>query len=78
MLNYRRYGGSQGRPNESRITADAVSAYDYLRGLGVAPHDIVAYGESLGTAVATRLALQRHVEGSCSRRRSPRSSMSAG
>ena len=62
MLNYRRYGGSQGRPNESRITADAVSAYDYLRGLGVAPHDIVAYGESLGTAVATRLALQRHIE----------------
>jgi hypothetical protein len=63
MLNYRRYGGSEGRPSESRITADAVSAYDTLRGLGVAPHDIVAYGESLGTAVATRLSLQRHVEG---------------
>lgn len=63
LLNYRRYGGSEGRPNESRITADAVSAYDTLRGLGVAPHDIVAYGESLGTAVATRLSLQRHVEG---------------
>ena len=27
MLNYRRYGGSEGRPSESRITADAVSAY---------------------------------------------------
>jgi len=63
MLNYRRYGGSEGRPSETRISADAVSAYDYLRGLGVAPHDIVAYGESLGTAVASRLALQRHVEG---------------
>jgi uncharacterized protein len=63
LLNYRRYGGSEGRPNESRITADAVNAYDTLRGLGVAPHDIVAYGESLGTAVATRLSLQRHVEG---------------
>lgn len=62
MLNYRRYGGSEGRPTEARIAADAVSAYDTLRGLGVAPHDIVAYGESLGTAVATRLALQRHVE----------------
>src|SRR5262245_41397458 len=62
MLNYRRCGGSEGRPSEPRITADAVSAYDCLRGLGVAPHDIVAYGESLGTAVATRLSLQRHVE----------------
>ncbi len=50
-----------GRANR-RITADASSAYDCLRGLGVAPHDIVAYGESLGTAVATRLSLQRHVE----------------
>ena len=62
MLNYRRYGGSEGWPSETRITADALSAYDCLRGLGVAPHDIVAYGESLGTAVATRLSLQRHVE----------------
>ncbi|MGH6736000.1 MAG: alpha/beta hydrolase [Methyloceanibacter sp.] len=62
LLNYRRYGGSGGRPTEKRVAADAVSAYDYLRGLGVAPHDIVLYGESLGTAVATRLALQREVK----------------
>ena len=62
MLNYRRYGGSEGRPSESRIAADAVSAYDCLRGLGIAPHDVIAYGELLGTAVATRLSLQRHIE----------------
>jgi len=62
MMNYRRCGGSGGRPTEKRITADAVSAYDYLRGLGVAPRDIVVYGESLGTAVATRLCLQRDAE----------------
>jgi uncharacterized protein len=61
MLNYRRYGGSGGRPTEARNAADAVSAYDYLRGLGVAPHDIILYGESLGTAVATPLALRREV-----------------
>jgi uncharacterized protein len=62
MLNYRRYGGSGGRPTEARLTADAVIAYDCLRGLGVAPQDIVAYGESLGTAVATRLSLQHQVK----------------
>src|SRR4029078_5774916 len=62
MLNYRRYGGSEGRPTEARIAADAISAYDCLRGQGVAPYDIVAYGESLGTAVATRLSLQRAVK----------------
>jgi uncharacterized protein len=60
MLNYRGYGGSDGRPTEARNAADAISAYDYLRGLGVAPQDIVLYGESLGTAVATGLALQRN------------------
>jgi fermentation-respiration switch protein FrsA (DUF1100 family) len=62
VLNYRRYGGSGGRPTEARIAADALSAYDCLRGLGVAPQDILAYGESLGTAVATRLSLQRQLK----------------
>ena len=62
MLNYRRCGGSEGRPTEKRITRDAISAYDCLRGLGVAPRDIIVYGESLGTAVATRLCLQREAQ----------------
>lgn len=62
MLNYRRFGGSEGWPTEARIAADAVSAYDYLRGLGVSPQEIVIYGESLGTSVATRLSLQRQAE----------------
>ncbi len=62
MLNYRGYGGSEGRPSEARNTADAIGAYDCLRAQGVAPSDIVAYGESLGTAVATRLSLQREVQ----------------
>ena len=59
MLNYRRFGGSGGRPTEKRNAADAVSAYDTLRGLGVVPDDVVIYGESLGSAVATRLCPQR-------------------
>jgi fermentation-respiration switch protein FrsA (DUF1100 family) len=61
MLNYRGYGGSEGWPSEAKITADALLAYDCLRAQGVSPQDIVAYGESLGTAVATRLVLQREV-----------------
>jgi hypothetical protein len=32
-----------------------VSVYDTLRGLGVPPRDIVLYGESLGTGVATQV-----------------------
>ncbi len=63
MLNYRRYGGSGGRPSEKKIAADAMLAYDCLRAQGVSPDKIVAYGESLGTAVATRLSLHREVQG---------------
>ena len=63
MPNYRRYGGSGGWPTERNNIADAVSAYQYLQDeLGVAPRNIVAYGESLGTGVATRLALLRRVK----------------
>ena len=63
MLNYRRYGGSGGWPTEANNVADAVAAHEYLEGeLGVPARTIVAYGESLGTGVATRLALQRPVK----------------
>ena len=63
MLNYRRFGGSGGWPTEANNIADAVTAHAYLdEELGVAPRNIVAYGESLGTGVATRLALLRPVK----------------
>ena len=62
ILNYRRYGGSGGWPTERNNIADAVAAYDRLLSLGVARKDIVAYGELLGTSVATRLSLQRPVQ----------------
>lgn len=63
MLNYRGYGGSRGWPTEKNNVADAVTAFEYLETeLGVPAKNIVAYGESLGTGVATRLALQRPVK----------------
>lgn len=63
LVNYRRYGGSGGRPTEEKLNADALLAHDCLRAQGVNPQDIVAYGESLGTAVAAHLALHRDVRG---------------
>ena len=62
MLNYRRYGGSTGWPTERNNSSDAAAAYDVLRDLGVRARDIVAYGELLGTGVATRLSLERPVK----------------
>jgi fermentation-respiration switch protein FrsA (DUF1100 family) len=62
-LNNRGYGGSAGKPTEANNVADAIAAYDHLRRLGVPAERIVAYGESLGTGQAVRLAAKRPVAG---------------
>jgi uncharacterized protein len=60
-LNNRGYGGSGGRPTEKSNVADALAAYGHLIRLGVPAGRIVAYGESLGSGQAVRLAAQRPV-----------------
>jgi fermentation-respiration switch protein FrsA (DUF1100 family) len=56
MLSYRGYGGSGGKPTEINNVRDAGLAYQWLVEQGVAPDDIVLYGESLGSGVAVQLA----------------------
>jgi len=57
IFDYRGYGKSGGRPSESGTYRDAQAAYQYLisKGLGDS-RTIIAYGESLGGAVAVDLA----------------------
>lgn len=59
LYDYRGYGRSEGRPSEEGTYADAEAAFDWLVARGFAPAEIVAYGESLGSAVAVELALRR-------------------
>jgi hypothetical protein len=61
FVSYRGYGGSTGSPTEAGLTMDALAAYDWLAGQGVAGDLIVAVGESLGSAVALKLAVARPV-----------------
>lgn len=61
-LNNRGYGGSQGSPSELANVSDALSAYDYLTGLGIRPDQIVLYGESLGSGQAIRAGTSREVK----------------
>jgi uncharacterized protein len=58
MLSYRGYSGSTGTPSEASNIADARLAYDDLHARGVPAADIILFGESLGTGVATQLAAQ--------------------
>ena len=55
-MGWRGYGGNPGDPTEDGLYADGRAALDYLRGLGIPSSRQVAYGESLGSAVAVELA----------------------
>jgi uncharacterized protein len=58
LLDYRGYGGNPGRPSENGLIADARAARAYLVDHGMAPDRLIYFGESLGAAVATRLAAE--------------------
>lgn len=59
-LNYRGYGGSEGKPSEAGIILDARAAYDFAASRYGAER-IVLWGESLGTGVAVALAAEKPV-----------------
>jgi fermentation-respiration switch protein FrsA (DUF1100 family) len=63
-LEYRGYGHSEGKPTEAGLYLDAEAAYQYLvntRRLN--PKSIVAFGQSIGTAIAVDLAARHGVGG---------------
>ncbi|HEX2159990.1 MAG TPA: alpha/beta hydrolase, partial [Actinomycetes bacterium] len=60
LFDYRGYGGNPGSPTEAGLAADARAALGYLAGRPeVDPERVVYFGESLGAAVALRLATER-------------------
>jgi uncharacterized protein len=62
LLDYRGYGGNPGLPTEEGLAADARAAHRHLVDeRGVDPTRLVLFGESLGAAVAARLARERPV-----------------
>jgi fermentation-respiration switch protein FrsA (DUF1100 family) len=62
LFDYRGYGGNPGRPTEDGLAADARAAQDWLAARDDVGH-IAYFGESLGAAVALRLAIERPPEG---------------
>lgn len=56
LVEYRGYGGNPGSPSEEGFYRDARAALAFLEQQGVPPERLVLYGESLGTAVAVRMA----------------------
>ena len=60
IFDYREYGRSQGRISREGTFLDAAAAYRYVAETrGIPGGDIVLFGRSLGTALATDLAIQK-------------------
>lgn len=57
VFDYRGYGQSGGSPDEPGVYADSRAAWEWLRGQGYAPEQIILVGHSLGGAVAAELSL---------------------
>lgn len=62
LVGYRGYGNS-GNPSEETLYADARQVVFYLMDRLSVPDSIILYGESLGTGIATQMALEFPVGG---------------
>lgn len=62
VMNYRGYGGSEGKPSQDALFADAVFTFDKV--VRSTPHNgkAVVFGRSLGSGVAIHLAARRNID----------------
>ncbi len=64
IIDYRGYGNSDGRPSEQGLYRDAEAAYRYLvEERQIAPERVIAFGRSLGAAVAAWTAAHHELGG---------------
>ena len=56
LLEYRGYGENLGKPTEEGLIKDGYAALKYLFNQNISPKNIILYGESLGTGIATKLS----------------------
>ena len=63
IIAWRGFSGNKGKPSEKGLYIDANSAITWLKKLGLSEKDIILYGESLGTGVATEIAQSNNYAG---------------
>ena len=63
IIAWRGFSGNDGKPSEEGLYIDGNSAIKWLKNLGLSEEDIILYGESLGTAVATEIAQNNNFAG---------------
>ena len=63
LVSWRGFSGNAGKPTEKGLYQDAKSAVAWLESKGISENDIIIYGESLGTGVATEIAQNKNFGG---------------
>ena len=63
IIAWRGFSGNKGKPTEKGLYEDAKSAIRWLKNKGIKEENIIIYGESLGTGVATEIAQNKNFAG---------------
>ena len=63
IIAWRGFSGNEGKPSEKGLYEDGNSSIKWLKNLGLTEKDIIIYGESLGTGVATEIAQNNNFAG---------------
>ena len=63
IIAWRGFSGNEGKPTEKGLYQDANSAIDWLKSKDVKEEQLILYGESLGTGVATEVAQNKNLAG---------------
>ena len=63
IISWRGFSGNSGKPTEQGLYKDGKSAIDWLKKIGLVEKDIILYGESLGTGIATQIAQNKKFAG---------------
>ena len=63
IISWRGFSGNSGKPSEQGLYKDGKSAIDWLKKMGLVEKDIILYGESLGTGIATEISQNNNFAG---------------
>jgi uncharacterized protein len=63
LISWRGFSGNKGKPTEKNLYYDAEEAVKWLNNRGAKSKNIILYGESLGTGVATELGISNEFGG---------------
>ncbi|WP_034391309.1 alpha/beta hydrolase [Candidatus Pelagibacter ubique] len=63
IIAWRGFSGNKGKPTEEGLYIDGLGAVNWIINQGVKEEDIILYGESLGTGIATEIAQNKNFAG---------------